>query len=186
VYTKEDTNEIPTSELRNSENYLETITITPERVEAQLNKLNTSKAAGPDNLHARLLVELRVQICKPLCMIYNKSLEEGKIPHDWKFANVKPLFKKGDKKLVSNYRPVSLTAICCKTMERLIREQMIIHLEVHNLLSKDQHGFRAGRSCTTQLLETLELWSSFMDNGIAVDCIYLDFAKHLTRSPMQD
>jgi hypothetical protein len=183
VYTKENIDEIPHLEVRNEESYLDSIVITPAIVELQLQKLNTSKAAGPDNLHAKVLFELRTQICKPLSVIFNKSISEGKIPKDWKFANIKPIFKKGDKKQVSNYRPVSLTSICCKIMERLIRNHMIDFLETNKFLSNDQHGFRSGRSCTTQLLETLELWTNFIDNGMSVDCIYLDFAKAFDKVP---
>ena len=183
VYTDEDKNFVPLLEIENNDKHLWTISFTPDIVQKQLGKLNTSKAAGPDNLHARVLNELSMPISKPLSIIFNKSLEEGRIPNDWKMANVKPLHKKGAKNQVSNYRPVSLTVICCKVMERIIRNEMINYLENNDFLSKDQHGFRSGRSCSTQLLETLELWSGFIENGRSVDCIYLDFAKAFDKVP---
>ena len=68
-------------------------------------------------------------------------------------------------------------------MERLVRDDMVKYLENNLLLSKDQHGFRTGRSCSTQLLEIMELWTSFIDNGMNVDCIYLDFAKAFDKVP---
>ena len=183
VYTVEDTQVLPTLESRSGENYLPSINITADSIELKLKKLNTSKSAGPDKLHAKILHELRKEISKPLCIIFTKSLVEGKLPDDWKKANIKPLHKKGNKNMVSNYRPVSLTSICCKTMERLVRDDMVKHLENNLLLSKDQHGFRTGRSCSTQLLEIMELWTSFIDNGMNVDCIYLDFAKAFDKVP---
>lgn len=183
VFTEEDRGEIPQLEQRIGDNSLSNVTFSPESVELQLKKLNTSKAAGPDKLHAKVLFELREHISTPLSIIYNKSMSEGKLPNDWKLAYVKPLHKKGNRNLVSNYRPVSLTAICCKTMERLIRTKLINFLEDNKLLSKDQHGFRNGRSCVTQLLEIMELWTSFLDNGLSVDCIYLDFAKAFDKVP---
>ena len=183
VYTDEDKHFIPRLELRNKDKFLGTINFTPSLVEKQLSQLNTSKAAGPDNLHARVLNELSLHISKPLYIIFNKSLTEGRLPNAWKVANVKPLHKKGAKNQVSNYRPVSLTAICCKIMEKIIRSEIIKYLEENDFLAKDQHGFRSGRSCSTQLLETLELWSGFIENGMTVDCIYLDFAKAFDKVP---
>ena len=99
----------------------------------------------------------------------------------WKHANVKPLYKKGSKTIPNNYRPVSLTSVCCKTLERIIRDALVDYLETNNLLNKNQHGFRAGRSCITQLLEIIEIWSDLLDQGIPWDCIYLDFSKAFDR-----
>jgi hypothetical protein len=156
-----------------------------ERVKKQLEKLNVSKAAGPDNLHARVLFELRDLIVTPLYMIFDKSLQEEKLPKQWKEAYIKPIFKKGSKHLPSNYRPVSLTSVCCKILERIIRADIMEHLENNNLLSTDQHGFRSGRSCCTQLLEIMELWTKFLDRGVCWDCVYLDFAKAFDKVPHQ-
>ena len=183
VYTLENIEQLPCLNNRSNNTSLSSIRITQELVEVELGKLNISKAAGPDNLHAKVLHELRKNISKPLSEIFNKSLAEGKLPPDWKSAILKPLHKKGSKNQVSNYRPVSLTAISCKVMERIIRKEMMMYLEEHKLLSKDQHGFRTGRSCATQLLEIMEIWTRFIDNGMAVDCIYLDFAKAFDKVP---
>ena len=60
---------------------------------------------------------------------------------------------------------------------------MVKHLEENNLLSGDQHGFRAGRSCITQLFEVIEIWTDLIDKGIPYDCIYLDFAKAFDKVP---
>ena len=77
----------------------------------------------------------------------------------------------------SNYRPVSLTSQVCKVLESIVRDRIIEHLTANNLLSKAQHGFRQGRSCLTNLLETLELWTKIIDDGDGVDIAYLDFRK---------
>ena len=68
-------------------------------------------------------------------------------------------------------------------MERIIRDKLVNYLEINKLLSNDQHGFRSGRSCTTQLLEIIELWTSYVDDKKAFDCIYLDFAKAFDKVP---
>ena len=101
----------------------------------------------------------------------------------WKQAIVKPLFKKGSKKCPKNYRPVSLTSVCCKTLERIVRDSLVNHLEGNKLISNNQHGFRSGRSCVTQLLEIIEIWSDLLDNGLPIDCLYLDFAKAFDKVP---
>ena len=101
----------------------------------------------------------------------------------WKIGHVTPIFKKGKKCDPSNYRPISLTSIVCKTMESLVRHETMQHLLVNELLSRHQHGFMAGRSCTTQLLEVLDIWSRFLDEGDNVDVVYLDFAKAFDTVP---
>jgi hypothetical protein len=73
------------------------------------------------------------------------------VPKDWKTAVVTPIFKKGAKSDPGNYRPVSLTSIPCKIMEGVIKEHMMEHLTKNKLISDSQHGFVAGRSCTTNL-----------------------------------
>ena len=118
-------------------------------------------------------------------MIFNSSLNSGTLPRQWRDASIRPIYKKGKKSLPSNYRPVSLTSISCKIMERIIRKDMGSFLEKMGIITKDQHGFREGRSCCTQLLEIMEIWTSMLDNGAAWDCIYLDFAKAFDRVPHQ-
>ena len=87
------------------------------------------------------------------------------------------LFKSGDRQLPENYRPISLTSVVCKLMERIIRNEIFSHMEPNNLFAEEQHGFIGGRSCTTQLLEFMEVISDAVDRGDDVDNIYLDFAK---------
>ena len=113
----------------------------------------------------------------PLAIIYQKSLDEGVCPEEWKCANVTPIHKKGDRTDPNNYRPVSLTSQVCKVMESIIRDRIVEHLERLNLLNNAQHGFRNGRSCLTNLLTTLEQWTEIIDEGDCLDIAYLDFRK---------
>jgi hypothetical protein len=182
VFTLEDIDTTPSIHSAVQES-ISSVEITPKIVLKYLNKINISKAAGPDDLHPKILYELRENIKVPLSIIFNLSLSEGRLPISWKQAIVKPIFKKGKKDIPSNYRPVSLTAICCKILERIIRDKLVEHLETNNLLSLDQHGFRTGCSCTTQLLEVMETWSKYIDEGLAFDVIYLDFAKAFDKVP---
>ena len=85
----------------------------------------------------------------------------------------------GSRSLSSNYRPISLTSIVCKTMESIIRK----HMESNGFFSEHQHGFLPGRSTVTQLLEVLDNWFSFYDEHTCVDAIYLDFSKAFDSVP---
>jgi hypothetical protein len=95
---------------------------------------------------------------------------------DWKTANVTPIFKKDVKADPGNYRPVSLTSVCCKLLESVIRDDLMEHLLSDNLMRESQHGFMARKSCTTNLLEFLETLMRSVDEGNAMDVIFLDFA----------
>ena len=110
------------------------------------------------------------------------------LPHlpQWKNRHwVIPIHKKGDRQSPANYRPISLTAIPCKILESLIRDKLLNHLLTLELLSKDQHGFRPRRSCTSQLLAVMEDWSCWAENGDCTDCIYLDYKKAFDSVPHQ-
>ena len=106
---------------------------------------------------------------------------EGKIPQQWKEANVRALYKKGSKSMCSNYRAVSLTSLVCKLLESLIRDVVLCFLETHSKITLFQHGFRPGYSCSTQLLMVSEDISTYMELHSDFDCIYLDFAKAFDR-----
>ena len=108
-----------------------------------MTRLNPAKASGPDELSARFLKETAAQISPIYAFLFQQSLDQGTVPEDWKTANVAPIFKKGDRGLASNYRPVSLTCISCKVLEHFIVSQMRDHMEQHNILVDCQHGFRS-------------------------------------------
>ena len=78
-----------------------------------------------------------------------------------------------------NYRPVSLTCVLCKVMESLIRDVIVEHLSSHSLIRSSQHGFMAGRSTVTNILAYMETLNKLLDDGHAVDVLYIDFAKSL-------
>ena len=108
---------------------------------------------------------------------------EGEVPEDWRIANVTPIFKKGKKTDPSNYRPVSLTSICCKLMEAHLKTKITEHLKGQNLMNTSQHGFIKGRSCTTNLLHCLEVLTKAVDEGENVDVVFLDFSKAFEKVP---
>ena len=98
-------------------------------------------------------------------MLYRKSVAEGQVPEEWRQANVVPIFKKGSKMAAGNYRPVSLTCVSCKLLESILKDDIMQHLTRNKLLKNSQHGFMAGKSCTTNLLEFMEKITSEADLG---------------------
>ena len=119
------------------------------------NKVKTmkdNKSPGVDGMPPNLLKEIVEQISISLAKCFNLSLEEGIVPSEWKEANITPLFKKGSRNKLENYRPVSLTSVVCKLLETVIREHMVEFLVKHNLIDTSQHGFLKARSCLTNLL----------------------------------
>ncbi|XP_065683341.1 uncharacterized protein LOC136096115 [Hydra vulgaris] len=126
-------------------------------IQKHLSNLNMYKSVGPDNVHPKVLKECSESLSSSLAIIFVKSFITGSIPKLWSCANVVPLFKKGNKLDPTNYRPVSLTSIVGKVMERIIKDHMMVFLIENNLISKEQHGFVNNKSCITNLLETLDL-----------------------------
>ena len=159
------------------------VTFTEDDIEGLLSKLNIAKSAGPDGLHPRILKELSVQLAQPLFILFRMSLETGMLPEDWKIAQISPSFKKGHRWKPGNYRPVSLTAIICKILEKLVRRNIIDHLEHNELIDPAQHGFVKGRSCVTNHLETFEQWTQILDDRGCIDVIYMDFVKAFDKVP---
>ena len=98
-------------------------------VNDELLSLDDSKTCGPDGIKPKFFKMAAVQLCYPLCRLFNLSFNCGKLPNDWRIAHIAPVHKKGTKSDPANYRPVSLTSIICKLMEKLIRKTLINHLD---------------------------------------------------------
>ena len=152
VFTTEDVNEVPELDDRVQSVGLTDITISTRAVEEKLRGLKVLSSPGPDDLHPRVLKEAHRSLSVPFAYLFRKSLDTGCVPEDWKLARVVPIYKKGSKVDPCNYRPVSLTAIPCKVLESLIRDELLKFLTDNELMTTHQHGFRPGRSCNTQLL----------------------------------
>lgn len=183
VFTVENTAVLPDFETRYNGPHIERIMFTPHMVEDKLKKLKTDSSPGPDLLHPRVLAETASTIHDAASCLFQKSLDTGTLPQAWKLGNIVPIFKKGDKQEAGNYRPVSLTSVLCKTMESLIRDALLSHFTMNNLLSNNQHGFRPKRSCDTQLLEVLEEWTQSLEHKVPIDSVYLDFRKAFDAVP---
>jgi hypothetical protein len=159
------------------------LTIDTTGVTKLLKNLNASKASGPDNMPNKILKTCAESIAPALTTIFTCSLETGQLPGDWLSANISAVFKKGDRNRAENYRPVSLTSVACKLLEHIICRHLRNHLELYNILTDRNHGFRSGHSCETQLLTTTNDFLESFDAGSQVDVAILDFAKAFDTVP---
>ena len=130
-----------------------------------------------------MLYNIRENLVAPLTLIYDKSLKDGILLDCWKEATVVAIHKKGSKRDVRNYRPVSLTSVICKMLEAIIKNHILHHLELHSLLSDHQYGFRPGRSCELQLLRIVNEWTLCLDERKPIDILYLHFQKAFDKVP---
>ena len=146
-------------------------------VHKQLVTLKVNKAAGPDGISPRVLKELADVLAKPLTTLFQNSLDKGKVPADWKMASVCPVYKKGEKYLAENYRPVSLTCVTSKIMEHILTSQLQTYAETNDIFHSNQHGFRANHGCELQLTELITDITYNLDQGKETEVCVLDFSK---------
>ena len=107
----------------------------------------------------------------------NYSLKEGKTPRRLEMCKRNGITQKGDSKNPSNYRPISLTCILCKLMESIVKDHIVDFMTRNLLFSDNQFEFMAKRSTVIQLLNVIDQWSSALDEGNGIDCVYFDFMK---------
>ena len=140
-----------------------------------LRELNPSKSKGPENIGGLLLKNCAQSISYPLSILFNISFRTGSLPTEWKMANIVPVYKKGDKNCIENYRPISLTCMVSKIFEKCIRDELLSHCK--ELIHDTQHGFIPNKSCFTQLLPFSHDISLGLNSGELIDVVYFDFAK---------
>ncbi len=187
VFTEDDGRK-PEFETRVREDVkLENISFTPEKVCKVLKSLPNKTSRSPDNLPAFFLKSIAKNhtcsdvncacLCEPLSRIFTVSFYFGVLPNLWLTADVVPLFKKGSVSDAGNYRPVSLTCVCCKIMETVVKNELLVYLLHNDLITRAQHGFLARKSVSTQLLESVNDWTLSAMHRKPVDVIYIDFQK---------
>ena len=133
--------------------------------------MKANKAIGLDKISARLLRDAAGIIAPPLTYIVNSSLKLGKFPSHWKCARVTALFKQGDRTNTDNYRPISVLPTVSKVIERAAHTQLYAFLESHQLLVRNQFGFRRGRSTPLALTQFTDEMSHLLDLKKAFDTV---------------
>jgi len=170
---------------KNDDRGLYDVYFTQDDIIEAISEISATSAAGPDRFPAILLKKCSDALSTPLFMIWRDSLDGGSIPELMKSANIVPIHKGGSRGVPKQYRPVALTSHLIKLFEKIIRKHIIAYLEENNLLNPNQHGFRLGRSCLSQLLAHFENILRLLEKGDNVDVIYLDFAKAFDKVDFQ-
>ena len=142
-----------------------------------LEKLETKKSTGLDNLPPRMLKIAAGVLAPSLAFLFNQSISSGIVPIEWKLARVTPIFKKGKRQDVNNYRPISIIPAVAKVFEKIIYDQFFGYLNDNDLLVSCQSGFRSLHSTLTSLLEASNSWSVNIDNGLINGVIFVDLKK---------
>ena len=165
--------------------FMDDIVVSKDGVIKLLKGLNPSQALGPDELHTRVLKELATElhVGPVFAHLFQQSIDTGEIPKEWSLANICPLFKKSDRSLACNCRPVSLTCVPCKLLEHIVRSNIMAHLDGYKLLSDRQHAFRKRHSCESQLTTVINDCAKILDNRGQVDTFILDFEKAFDTPP---
>ena len=146
-----------------------------------ISKLKSKDTKGHDLISNNLLKAIKHEIVKPLTFIINQSLKTGTFPDRLKVARVRPLFKKGDNQLITNYRPISILPSLSKIFEKVMRMQLTYYLESNTLMATTQYGYRSGHSTELASLELVDRIYGHLENN-DVPCAVQYFAifpKHL-------
>jgi hypothetical protein len=164
-----------------TESRFEFIQTSEQEVLKILKSLDIGKANGPDGISSKLLKESSEAIALPLSKLFNKSFELTKVPACWKEANVCPIFKKEDKSLVSNYRPISLLSCLGKIQERIVFIHLYKYLIKNDLLTWKNSGFRELDSAVNQLLYITDKIHKAIEAGKEICLVFLDVSKAFDR-----
>ena len=157
-------------------------TVEKEEVIQQLNSC-IHEAAGPDCLHPMKIKTLaeHENCVNAVTVLFHTVVSTSCIPNPWKRAIVTALHRKVPLNDAGNYRTFSLTCILCKLFEKLLDRHIYTH--VRDNLSPHQHGFVQGKSCLSNLLETVHKMNTILEDGEVVDLVYLDFQKAFDKVP---
>lgn len=180
VFSKPETHLPPVNQLfpdNCSADKLTDIPYTINDLIAAIDELSNTAASGPDYVAAILLKNTKHELAPALYVLWRKCLDEGITPYKLKQPEIVPIYKGGSMAIPANFRPVSLTSHLIKIFEKVIKKYPVNYLEDHNLFNANQHGFRKGRSCLSQLLVHYEQILSALENDKDVDVVYLDFSK---------
>ena len=150
---------------------------TPEEILDITNKLKQSNSCGFDNISSRLLKAIIDDIAPILSHIFNRSLATGKVPSQLKIAKVTPIFKSGDNKTFSNYRPISILPSISKILEKIMYVRLHDFITLNNILSPHQYGFRAKRSTYMAINDLYCKITNDLDNKLHSLGIFLDLSK---------
>ena len=142
-----------------------------------MRNIDEKKATGLDMIPSKLLKMAASIVTPSLTVIFTKSIITGIYPTEWKMARVTPVFKKGVKSNLNNYRPISVIPVVLKVFEKIVYDQLYQYLNDNQLLSSCRSSFRSLHSTLTALLEATNSWSVNIDNGFLNGVVFIDLKK---------
>ena len=142
-----------------------------------LTHLKHSNTKDIHGLDANIIRTSAPVIADTLTYIYNLCIDKHYIPHIFKQAKVIPIFKSGDSKNPSNYRPISILSILSKPLEKHIQKHLLHHINKYNLVHPNQSGFREKHSCHTALTQMIDKWLININNNNLTGVVFVDFTK---------
>ena len=148
----------------------------PDQVLRIISNMKTSSSCGLDTIDSGLLKIAKFQLTPVITHLVNLSIKNRRFPRLWKVSKVVPLHKKEEKIYPKNYRPVSLLPVLSKVLERAIFQQFSCYLEENHLLHPSHHGFRAGRSTATALIEMYDQWIEAFERNEVTAVVMLDLS----------
>ena len=160
---------------------LEQIRTSQEEVAHLIRVMDSSKANGPDEISIKLLQMTNPVISGSLAKLFNNSFTQGKVASKWKQANVTPVYKKGDRQIITNYRPISLISVLGKLQERIVFKSLFKFLSQNKLLTWHNSGFKPMDSAMNQLILVTHKIYTAIDNGQDVSIAFLDISKAFDR-----
>lgn len=152
-------------------------TVSPIEVRDALESLRNSKAKDAYELNVAHLKIVKNILISPLTKLFNQCIQEHVFPDCLKFANVIPLYKKGDIDDPTNYRPISLLPVLSKIFEKLLLKQLVTYLHVNNILSSKQFGFSKGLSTTDAIIALVNNVIESFENKETYAAAFLDLSK---------
>lgn len=160
-------------------NYPTSMVVPPIYPQEVINIINSikNKKSNPKEIPLSIIKENKAKFAIPLSILFNQSINSGKFPQCLKHATVIPIYKKGSKDDIGNYRPISLLSIFSKIFEKLMKKHLICFLQTRNILNNEQFGFRQGLNTFNALNTFSEQIYSSLDKQNSLLSIYVDFSK---------
>ena len=150
--------------------------VSPHDVSLVINKLKNKKGSLHE-IPVSLIKSNKHILAVPLSLLFNQSITEGKFPQCLKHATVIPIYKKGPKDDIGNYRPISMLSVTSKIFESLMKNSFVRYLEAKSILNSEQYGFRQGLSTFDALNSYAQEIYNNLDKQSSLLSIYVDFTK---------
>ena len=173
--------EIPPCDIPRCENQITSIRTDENEVKKILNSLRIGSTTGYDGVSNLSLKRTSDSVSLYLSQLFNRCLDDGRMPACWKRANVTPILKKGSANSTKNYRPISLLSCTSKVLEKIAHRRVMTHVSENNLMPPNQYGFVKGSSTISQLLDISHLIATALDSRLTMKLLFLDVSKAFDR-----